>query len=409
MKLLGKLLSKKWNKILIFNAGSKSIEALEADLNLKLKKVRFKKFLQLEPDLGQEFQESDILSACEKIVKASSRKSALIFCFKKPFLKSTLSNFSIIRDNPFSLVDGAELENIISNLSWRLYDRERSLMDRILNASEFDISLVSSRIKEPRIEGRKILNPIGFSGKRLGFIFENTYSRRDFWEKLAGLIRRFKRELRVLAEDNLVFDRVFSVLDEGEILVEFGLKQVRIGIMGEFLKNFEILEWGEENLIKVISKELGISLSAAFQLKLKYESGDLSINSQRWFDRLLASELKLVAEGVDLALKNFSVSENPEKALRTVYLSGKLSRFPRVLELFNSQHWSREVFKRKPNVAVYTGDKIFDKINIKVENKKNFPVFDSPIFTVAIGDLFLPEAPYEELNKILRRRIKWLG
>lgn len=395
----------KWTRVLIFNISRKGLAALEADFNFDDKKIRLKNNLEFLAPVGEVFSMDDALSHLEKITQAASKNTSLIFLFEKPFLKSTLSAFSIIREKPLELIDEEELENVILNLAWRLYDRERPIVSRVLGISEFDLILTLSKIKDPRIDGRKILNPIGFAGRRLGFTFENTYSQKDFWEKLTKIPRRFKGEANFLVENNLVFDKVFSLLDEKGILVEIGPEETRVGQLGNFLKNSELFNWGEENITKLIAKSFSIPLEAARDLKERYQTGNLSGHSLHYLEKMLLTELKILIEGVSLAIKNFTAEDAKGWNL---YLSGSLVGFPKLLEYFRSYPWSRTIFKRRPVIEPYQKEKIFDKINVAVEGLENLTCLDSLALTVAMAELFMPESPYQELNKILKRRIKWL-
>lgn len=379
--------------------------ALEADFNFDDKKIKLRNNSEFLASAGGFFSMEDALNHLSKITQAASKNTSLIFLFEKPFLKSTLSAFSIIREKPLDLIDEGELENVILNLAWRLYDRERPIVSKVLGISEFDLILTSSKIKDPRIDGRKILNPIGFAGRRLGFTFENTYSQKDFWEKLTKIPRRFKGEANFLVENNLVFDKVFSLLGEKGILVEIGLEETHVGQLGNFLKNSESFNWGEENITKLIAKNFSIPLEAARDLKNRYQAGHLSGHSLRYLERVLLSELRILIEGVSLAIKNFTAEDTKGWNL---YLSGSLVDFPKLLECFQGHPWSRTVFKRRPTIEPYQKEKIFDKINVAVDGLENLTCLDSLALTVAMAELFLPESPYHELNKILKRRIKWL-
>jgi len=398
-------LSRKWKRILIFNVSRKSVAALEADFNFDAKKVRPRRNLEFLAPRGNDFNKENILGCLDKVLRSLSKSTSLVFLFEKPFLKSTLSAFSIVRTAPSELIDEDELENVILNLAWRLYDRERPIVGRALGISEFEIILTSSQIKDPKIDGRKILNPLGFAGRRLGFTFENTYSQRDFWGKLMKIIQPFKGDLNFLSENLLVFDKVFSLLGEKGILIDIGCEETKVGQLGDFLKNFQSFNWGEENLTRSIAKSLCISLGAAEVLKEKYKIGNLSSRGQRWLEKILVPELKLLAEGIGLAIKNFSLEDSDGANL---YLNGALLDFPQLLEFFRNYSWPKAVFKRRPAIQPYQKERIFDKMDLKVEAANNIGGANSLVLAIATAALFMAEPAYHELNKILKRRIKWL-
>ncbi|HNW96618.1 MAG TPA: hypothetical protein PLQ44_02130 [Candidatus Paceibacterota bacterium] len=405
---LEKIFKKKWNKVLVFWGRKKSVKIWEAEVNFISRKVRIKDEVCLKSPLEENFSHEQIINILTGAVSSSKKNSHLLLVLERPFLKSTLSNFSILRDNPINAIEESELENLILNLTWRLQDREKAIVARALGISEMDLTLISSAIKDPTIEGRKILNPLGFSGRRLGFTFENNYGAKDFWEELSKIVACFKCSTKIVCEDNLIYDKTFSALGEGGILVFLGEEETKIGLMGNFLKSSEKFNWGGKNLTAIIAREFAISLENAEHLRNKYAQGEMSISAKRWFEKMFAPELKILAAGIALSVKNFfDPSVGGEKLHPEIKLYGELANFPKMSETLKSFVWPKSVFKKKPTVSHYSSDEIFDKINISTDKRSEKGDFDA-ILAVFLANLFLPESYNPDLNKILRRRLKWI-
>lgn len=400
---LEKIFKKKWNKVLVFWGRKKSVQIWEVEVNFISRKVRIKDEVSLKASLEENFNYDQILNILKGAIGSSKKISHLLLFLERPFLKSTLSNFSILRDNPLNAIEESELENLVLNLTWRLQDREKAIVSRALGISEMDLALISSAIKDPTIEGRKILNPLGFSGRRLGFTFENNYGAKDFWEELAKIVGNLKCQTKIVSEDNLIYDKTFSALGEEGVSVFLGEEETKIGLMGNFLKNSEKFNWGGKNLTTVIAKEFAINLGSAEHLRDKYAQGEMSVVARRWFEKMFAPELKILAEGIALSVKNFF---DEEKIYPEIRLYGELIDFPKMSEVLGSFVWPKAVFKKKPIVSHYSSDKIFDKINISVDKRSERGDFDA-ILAVFLANLFLPESYNSNLNKILRRRLKW--
>jgi hypothetical protein len=402
---LEKIFPKKWNKVLIFWGRRKSVKIWELEVNFLSRKIRIKDQVNLKSPTGENFNSEQIINILKEALSSSKKNNYFLLFLERPFLKSTLSNFSILRDNPLIAIEESELENLILNLTWRLQDREKAIVARGLGISEMDLALISSVVKDPTIEGRKILNPLGFSGRRLGFTFENSYSSKDFWSELVKIITTLKCETKIISEDNLIYDKTLSALDEKGVFVFLDEEETKIGLMGGFLKASEKFNWGGKNLTAVIAREFGVSLQCAKSIREKYIQGEMSIGAKRWFEKIFAPELKILAEGINLIVKNFFEGEklHPE-----IWLNGEIANFPKVAETLKSYTWSKSIFKKKPIVSHYSSDKIFAKINIDIDDKyaKNSD-FDA-ILAVFLANLFLPESYNPDLNKILRRRLKWI-
>lgn len=401
---LEKIFPKKWNKVLIFWGKRKSIKIWEVEVNFLSRKVRVKDQVFLKAPLGEVFSAEQIINILKEAAGSIKKNNYFLLFLERPFLKSTLSNFSILRDNPLTAIEESELENLILNLTWRLQDREKAIVARALGVSEMDLALISSIVKDPTIEGRKILNPLGFSGRRVGFTFENNYGAKDFWLELSKVITGLKCEIKIISEDNLIYDKTFSALDENGVFVFLDEEETKIGLMGGFLRASERFNWGGKNLSAVIVKELGVSFQCAKAIREKYNRGEMSPAAKRWFEKIFAQELKILAEGVNLTVKNFFEGEklHPE-----IWLTGEMADFPKMSEILKSYGWSKSVFKKKPLVSHYSSDKIFGKINVDIDKHAENSEFDA-ILAVFLANLFLPESYNPDLNKILRRRLKWI-
>jgi len=289
-----------------------------------------------------------------------------------------------------------------------LQDREKAIVARTLGVSEMDLALISSIVKDPTIEGRKILNPLGFSGRRLGFTFENSYGAKGFWEELSKIVSNLKCETKIVSEDNLIYDKTFSALDEKGVFIFLDEEETKIGLMGGFLRTSERFNWGGKNLTSVIAKELGVSFQCAKSIREKYRQGEMSVSARKWFEKIFASELKILAEGINLTAKNFFNSlTDGEKLHSEIWLVGEISNFPKITETLKSYTWTKSIFKKKPLVSHYSSDKIFAKINVDIDKHVKNSDFDA-ILAIFLANLFLPESYNPDLNKILRRRLKWI-
>ncbi len=401
---LEKIFPKKWNKVLIFWGRRKSVKIWELEVNFLSRKIRIKDQVNLKSPIGENFSGEQIINILKEALNSSKKNNYFLLFLERPFLKSTLSNFSILRDNPLIPIEESELENLILNLTWRLQDREKAIVARALGVTEMDLTLISSIVKDPTIEGRKILNPLGFSGRRVGFTFENNYSSKDFWSELVKVVANLKCETKIISEDNLIYDKTLSALDEKGVLVFLDEEETKIGLMGGFLKASEKFNWGGKNLTAVIAKELGVSFQCAKAIREKYNQGEMSLGAKRWFEKIFASELKILAEGINLTIKNFFEGEklHPE-----IWLTGEISEFSKLTETLKSYTWAKSVFKKKPSVSHYSSDKIFGKINIDIDKHAGNSDFEA-ILAVFLANLFLPESYNSDLNKILRRRLKWI-
>jgi len=400
------IFNKNWNSVFCFFGSLNEIDAIFASVNFDFRKIKIDKYWQWFNYTEEGFGEEDFVEKLTELIKKVSKKSLLIICLEEPFAKSTKTRLSVIRENPLIPIDNDDLENIILNLVWRLYDKERMYVAQQLKIPEWDVVLAEAKISEPKIDDKKILNPIGFRGKTMSFCLENTYLYYLFWETIKNILESGKGELLVCAEKNLLFDKNFSLINKGEkiLLVNIGLYSTGVGIMGNYLNSFKHFNWGKINLEKVISKKLSVSDKIAKDLIRDYQENKLSKNAFDWFKKLLEKELKLLVEGIILVLKDVPQKENIE----TIYLSGELQEFPFLLELLEKQKWLQLTYGNKINIKFYPTSELIKDLNIEIINYNKNKISNTAIINLNSAFL-INENKYEEMNKILKRRIKWLN
>ncbi len=405
MNLLN-IFNKNWNSVFCFFGGLNEIDAIIASVNFDLAKIKIQKHHQWFNNTEDGFGEEDLIKILADIIKKVPQKSLAIISLEQPFAKSTKAKLSVIRENSLIAIDEEELENIILNLAWRLYDKERIYIAQQLKIPEWDVVLADAKISEPKIDDKKVLNPLGFRGKKLSFCLENTYLYYLFWEAIKNTLEDWGGELLTCAEKNLLFEKNFSLINKAEkiLFVDIGLYSTGVGLMGNYLNSYKHFNWGKMNLVKLIREKLSVSVDIAEDLLRDYQEKRLSKNVAEWLKKLLDRELKLLIEGVILALKD--IEKDERKNIEAIYLSGELENFPYLVDMISRQKWLQEKYQNKMNVTFYSSADLKKDLNLEIID------YNKELTNIAIINLasvFWRENKYEEMNKILKRRIKWLN
>ncbi|MGB9847770.1 MAG: hypothetical protein ACPLKV_00955 [Minisyncoccia bacterium] len=383
----------------------REIAAALALVDFEKKKIKIKKIKNYFCDNDEGFGEEDLVKILTKEIKKISKKTPAIISFEQPFIKSTKTRLSVVRDNPLTAIDHEELENVILNLIWRLYDKERIFVGQKMKISEWDVVLAHSKLSDPRIDDKRVLNPLGFTGKTFSFCVENVYMHCLFWEAVKNVLEQWGGELLFIGEKNLIFDKTFSLINniEKNILVEIGYTITSAGLITDYLNTAKYFDWGEKNLLLAISQNLSVSLTTATEIKNKYENGDLSENASNWLKKLFDKELKILLDGVNLTAKEIS----PKEKIEGFYLIGLLKNFPGLIESFEKNHWPVSIFKTPVNIIYYDNERFLSDLEIEVEDNRAANISFNLIPNLVYP--FVSEPKYEEMNKILKRRIKWLN
>ncbi len=402
---LFRIFHKNWKPIFCFFGGLHEISASLVLINTTNKKLKIQKHFHSINREEDGFGEKDIVDALAQLIKKISKKTPLLLNLEQPFAKSTKVRFSVVRENALSPIDKEELENVILNLAWRLYDKERIFVSQKLKISEWDVVLADSKISDPRIDDRKVLNPIGFSGKSLSFCLENTYLNYLFWENIKDVLESWGGELVLCAEKNLIFDKISSLIERRDQIafVEIGPYSTSVAVLGNYLNSYRLFEWGSMNLIKSLSQRLDVSLELAKELQDLYSRGGMSEAAHEWFKKIFEKELKILAQGIALAFKDVGLTEK----ISHIYLAGDLKDFPDTIPYLENQKWSATFFTNPVKIKFYDASQLIKDLNLELINFNESELTINLVMNLAA--IFWVDNKYEEMNKILKRRIKWLN
>ncbi|HOM33488.1 MAG TPA: hypothetical protein PK168_02815, partial [Candidatus Paceibacterota bacterium] len=248
-------------------------------------------------------------------------------------------------------------------------------------------------------------NPIDFSGKSLSFCLENTYLNYLFWENVKDILERWGGELIFCAEKNLIFDKISSLIEGKERIafVEINSRSTGVSILGNYLNSYRSFDWGSINLIKSLSQRLSISLELAEELKTIYSQGALSEAAREWFKKLFEKELKILVQGIALAFKDMGLNEK----ISHIYLIGNPAELPDLIPFLENQKWNASIFMNPLKIKFYDALQLMKDLNLELIdfNEKKLSIN----FVINLAAIFWSDNKYQEMNKILKRRIKWLN
>lgn len=284
------------------------------------------------------------------------------------------SAFSLIRQDARKKIDETELQNAVSQVIWRMFDGERSVLARRLNISELDVILIDARVIGVKIDGAKILNPLGFSGNVIEIDLAETLVNRPLVEKASGLSGRGKEIVLALepaaslayslreksADENLVVAKIFS----GKTCLYFSNSE-RTAYLSDF-------DWGENNLIEEAGRELGLNSKIAAEIIESYSRSEVSPYFFSKFRPYFSRALSGLVRGVAAAVHNAKINKP------TVYAFGER------LSKIGKKHFG-------------TRDDSFKLVFCPGESDKEIALKE-----LSAGRL------NENLNKFAKRRIKWL-
>ncbi len=185
-----------------------------------------------------------------------------------------------------------ELENLIAQAMGKIFNQCRSEAAKRLGIHEIDTILVGAKARGFKVDGHKVVNPVGFTGKKISLLLELTFTGRALFEslkqffnapedfffaesaqaRLSALARARKLPLSLVVDGDTLGTSLFvfqKTKDDYPVLYR------------------EKLSWSFRALFVHIAAELGVSDRAARDLYQSYLDGAMSDSAARAFKKII--------------------------------------------------------------------------------------------------------------------------
>ena len=105
-----------------------------------------------------------------------------ILALDSDFAHTVNSSIGIIRDNPKETITESDLDNILFQALWRFFDRYRATAAGRLGVGDVDVVLSDIRVGEIKLDGHKVINPVGFKAKSAEIYLSETFISRKLFD-----------------------------------------------------------------------------------------------------------------------------------------------------------------------------------------------------------------------------------
>jgi hypothetical protein len=185
-----------------------------------------------------------------------------------------------------------ELENLIAQAMGKIFNQCRAEAAKRLGIHEIDTIMVGAKARSFKVDGHQVVNPAGFTGKKISLLLELTFTGRALFEslkhffnspddfffaessqaRLTSLARARKLPLNLIIEGAALGTSLFvleKTKDQHSVLYR------------------EKLSWNFNALFETIAKELGVTDVIAKQLYRSYLDGVMSETAARAFKKII--------------------------------------------------------------------------------------------------------------------------
>lgn len=314
------------------------------------------------------------------------------------FASTVYSSIALVRNNARDLIDEADLDNLISQAVWKFFDRHRLRVAQKLGVNDFDVLLTDVRIENIKLDGHRVLNPVGFKARTIEVGLCESFTSRTLINDLKAIMPA--ENIRMISESGTAWAHLVSRSHRGS---EFALANVLSSQTSTFVTDearlayHKNIDWGEENLMKSLVEDLKVEAGTARDIFNLYLNRQTSESFSKKLERILNQSLSVLAESLSAALAGSEA--------KLIYLHS-LFNLPELV--------FAPSFKNKFNFSVrlepLTHSFISENCGFHLKFNKGVP--PKIVFSAAALVLeALSEPNYEamkQMSQMAKRRVRWL-
>lgn len=378
------------------------VEILSHELKVTLVKADFpKRTFSFLKSLSRPINETDynyqnIADNLSKLVAkfGKLRKYKIILSLDPKLATTIYSGVSLVRDNGKDPIDEGDLDNLISKAIWGFFDRHRSRVAAKMGTQDLDVILSDVQVSGIKLDGHRVVNPIGFQAKSIELQLSLTFTVRDLINRLKNILP--KENIIFVSEDGSAWSHLLSTISESDKFVLANIFPGEITFFsanGNALGYLDRLEWGKINLTNALMSQLDVDQSTAERIWHCYLVNNASSGFIKKLEGLISDELQFLVRGLEQALDRVGA--------KYLYINSFFTLPPIIFTNYFKNKFSRSV-----RLTHIHNELVSQKFNHELKLKEGFAYNAVTTLTGILIDAL--DARSENVNKMARRRIRWL-
>ncbi|MBA3757489.1 ethanolamine ammonia-lyase reactivating factor EutA [Candidatus Saccharibacteria bacterium] len=299
-----------------------------------------------------------VTANCDKALAAAEQQAGVsartaIIGIAGELVKGTTSTVRFTRGNPSKELDIAEMERIIALVQERAEAKARQQLAWELGGKDVEVRLVNSALVRIDIDGYKVTNPVGFQGRDVVVEMFTAFAPMIHIGALERTAAELDLELLAVAAEPFAVAR--SVVGDdpnasiSAILMDVGGGTTDIAVVNEGgVEGTKMFGIGGRAFTHSIERELDVDFAKAESLKLSLSNASGIGQKNAEVEKSLNKTLNVWANGVELALAEFTRLDHLPN--RLLLCGGGSSLDLLVQRLEQSEWWKSLPFTRKPAV-----------------------------------------------------------
>lgn len=323
-------------------------------------------------------------------------------------VKGSTTTIKYTRPNPGIKITMKELQEIITKVQHRAFDRMRRIMAWESGHSEIDVKLVNAAIVDVRIDGYKVTNPLGFQGKEIQIGVFNAFAPIVHLGALQTIAENLDLDLLSITAEPYAVAKSMGPeegIEFSAIFIDIGGGTTDIAIVSNGgVVGTKMFALGGRAFTKRISHMLNINFSDAEELKLAYSQGKItSGDKKKVIEKAIEADCDVWISGVELTLSEF---KNIDLLPSRILLCGGGTLLPQIKKTLSEKRWAKNIpFSRKPNVNFIKPKNIsnvIDKTGKLISTSDVTPMSMASLAIELVGDESVVDGMLSKVAKTLR-------
>lgn len=305
-----------------------------------------------------------------------------VFALSSNNATTVLKEFKFRRENPDEPIKEAELDSLVSKGLWDFLQTYRSFAAKKMGVTDLETVLADIEVVNVALNGKNVLNPSGLRSKDFNLKLRGTFVSKRILPKLQEVARwsksfRIVERLAVVSLFSSGADLVALVGNDFTSIFSFAQENE-----AKFKKN---CRWGLNKLIDSISAVLAVDKETAVAILDRFLQGKVSPK----IEKAISNELTKNAKPLFNSLKKDL--EGRKKA----FISMPRNIFMHINPSKNYNHLDFKNLLEKRGFSVNID---YGGTPQVLQSAEFLAIVHYPLFTVH----------YDNLNKMLKRRSKWI-
>jgi hypothetical protein len=285
---------------------------------------------------------------------------------------------------------------LISQAIWRFFDKQRPKAAKKMGVEEIDVLLSDVRIRGIKVDGHRVVNPLGFKAKSIEIYLSETYAVRNFIKGIREIIPTNK--IIFISEAGTILSHALLNNNKEEkrpiFLVNLFPNQTAIfqASIGH-LSHLDNFKWGGNSFADNLRENFKVDHAVAHSVIDIYNKSGGSPHFTKRMENILMEECQVLANGIE--------SITPEAG--KIYIN---SYFNLPVCLISDRFKSK--FSKNYSVQLLSTESVMKNFGFTLQfNKSAKKIINSATLLSVLFELaVMPKN--EKISYLANRRVRWL-